>query len=140
MPTIKLNSGGSAVVLKNGKPSCECCGGTETYYWYETFTGPTYSRCYGASLKGEQTFTNPFNMPATITITGYVDDDILINGAVYEPASPAYTHPLCPSLNLSHYFTPYTAVVGPYEETVIGYNDNHRGDWGINITITYTTL
>ena len=139
MPTIKLNSGGSAVVLKNGKPSCECCGGTETYYWYETFTGPTYSRCYGASLKGEQTFTNPFNMPATITITGYVDDDILINGVIYEegqwPASG------CPLLNFSHNIAvPYTAVVGPYEETVIGYNDNHRGAWGINITITYTTL
>jgi len=101
-------------------------------FWQETGTpGPG---CV-VTPQGSKSFKNPVNGPAKIRITGTVDDDIVINGSVYQPGAHIYD---C-GLNGAH-FVDYEATVQAGEVTTVSFNDNHAGKSDININITYTAL
>jgi len=117
--------------------------------YYRTATGTdttcaTFSWCEGGSTSNEactatlvntNTFTNPLSDFALMVIDGSVDDDVVIDGSVYDPSCCIFN---C-GLNGAHGFI-YTAVVGPGQTTTVGYNDNHGGSSGICITVSYTAL
>lgn len=82
-----------------------------------------------------KSFTNPINGPAIISIFGSVDDDVVINGSVYEPGAYIYD---C-GLNGAHSFN-YEATVQAGEVTTVSFNDNHGAQTSIDITVSYTPL
>lgn len=66
--------------------------------------------------------TNTFSVPATFILNGGADDDILINGQVYEDGKYPYFGPL----NGSHSYS-YETLLQPGETIVFGGRDNGFG-------------
>jgi len=99
MPTIKLTTGGSAVVLKSGKPSCTCCDGVcspeITTVYVEYISDPFGTAVYHyfemtGSLNGGRFSGNGPNGAATLARSGFG------GGALYW-----------------YYEDPFTAAEGP---------------------------
>lgn len=83
--TIATKNG--AIIVKDGKlaESCGCCGDCQTHVL------PPYvvanNGCGGGGvLHGEKTITIPdkYALPCEVNITGFVDDDLAINGVVVQ--------------------------------------------------------
>jgi hypothetical protein len=115
----------------DGEPCCEL-----------TERGGIYAGLKVCQIIGSiQTITNDFEYDALLTITGSVDDDVIIDGQIYEEGKygfpwDAVDNP-CGSKsgdNGAHEFT-YTKVLAPGESVTIGAKDNCCGG-GINATWT----
>jgi len=81
-----------------------------------------------SDLANEYTVTNTLGIPAALTINGEVDDDVLINGAVYEYDRYVYGpwvngSPYGRGRNGAHAFT-YTAILTANQAVTIGVRDN----------------
>jgi hypothetical protein len=81
-----------------------------------------------SDLANEYTVTNTLGIPAALTINGEVDDDVLINGAVYEYDRYVYGpwvngSPYGRGRNGAHAFT-YTAILTANQTVRIGVRDN----------------
>jgi hypothetical protein len=94
-------------------------------------------QCYTTPQAPQRTFTNPLPGQALMTISGIVDDDVLIDGEIYEPGQyPIQNLSWSCSLNQAHSFR-YEKIVGPGVSTTVGFNDNWGVSSAISITVSY---
>lgn len=134
MQTIKLIGG--SVVLKNGLPSCECCEPCCVNLQFSNFFIPGDIGDCNAVPYGLQTVTLPQcapKPPLNVTITGSVDDELLINGEIIEPGQYPFRDTGC---NGAHSLN-YTFTLSSNSFTVAA-GDNHGTSVRYNLTICFS--
>ena len=116
-----------------------CCANPTTIYLDAPSTGCCTTPAYG-SVQYSQ---NPYSTDAVICVTGGTNDDIIINGSVYQDGMfsgcwAGYGITTCGSLNCAHGFT-YSAKVGPNESTSFQCRNN-CAEGGANVNICYQPI
>lgn len=94
--------------------------------------GKSVGHC-GADEVCATTVTNPFPIPAICTITGGVDDELLINGSPVDPGCCVYAN----GCNGAHEVN-YTFSVGALETFSLAAGDNHGGGSGYGVSVCFT--
>lgn len=134
---VKLNSG--RVITKGGKVSCTCCVHDpicETIQLEVPDTG-----CCDVPTRGPvYTSVNPFPVAAILQAIGGANDDIVINGSVYEDGMHAqcwidWGYESCFGLNCAHEFT-YSKEVAAGEATTFQCQNNCASG-GAEVNICY---
>jgi hypothetical protein len=100
-PSAPVFKGVGTTCTPNPCPCCGCFGCYDTcdrYSFRVSNVGPALSDICACLLKdrhGEITISVPAGMqlPVRVTINGFVDDDLVVNGAVISPNNPAWRFP-----------------------------------------------
>lgn len=119
-----VSGGGSG-----SRPSSECTG-----FSFGPISIPADVCACNQVPYGTTTYQNPFPFNASVTITGFVDDVLLINGAFCAggPLDP-------PCCNNAGSIT-YTFNVGPSESFTVAVGDNHGIKVEASLTICFTQI
>lgn len=103
----------------------------------------TYAASYLAmAASAGITLTNTLSRPVTLVVTGSADDDVMFNGAVYQPDTYFYTYGglvywswnAVGRRNAAHGFS-YTTTLAPWASLLIQGQDNGAGG-SISATVT----
>jgi hypothetical protein len=80
------------------------------------------------------TYANPFDGAATCTISGYVNDDLVVNGSVVDTGGQPCPYGSCAC---AHDFT-YSLDVAAGDSVTIAVQNNYDPGWAIDGTICFT--
>jgi hypothetical protein len=129
----------NAIIVKDGRlaEGCSCCRECQTH------TFPGYSLqdkgCGGGGvLHGVKTITIPsyYELPCTVTITGFVDDDLAIDGSIVQ--ANQFVRPFFSACNPAHNVC-YTFAASSRTFTIAAV-DNYGINTSYNLTICFDAL
>lgn len=134
--------------MPDGEGGCGCCQPpctecTETTAYETLYLDAPETGCCDTPTRGEvKTSTNPYSGPAKLCVTGGANDEIIINGSIYEEGEhsacwAAYGITTCgTNLNCAHSFA-YTAQVEAGAQTTFQCQNN-CSEGGGYVYVCYT--
>ncbi|MEI6627716.1 MAG: hypothetical protein WCL61_03910, partial [bacterium] len=89
--------------------------------------------CKNLKYFNDRIFKNNTKETLSFEVTGFVDDELLINGTIYEQNLPSYAYGKC---NGAHTITPYKIDMKPGDKIMINTGDNHGSRAGMDLIVT----
>lgn len=119
-----------------GTQDCTTCEG-----WSDSVYTSGTTPCAGV-VHFTRTFTNPFSGPASVNITGSVDDAVLLNGSQISPDGPCWYYGpdgvVYPGCNCG--FSGYSMTVAEGESFTLEIADYISGGCSMNLNICFAPL